>query len=317
MALEHLLHTTERDRCVQLVTALVLPTYQAGQMSTVQRWLTALGDAAIEAYPPLAVLAGWIAVLTGQTAEAQRWAAIVDAAVVRRGAGGRHSVVRLGAGDAARRDVCRRSGADDGRRQLRGRPGAAVEPMARPGALPVGEAHLLTGDVDQAAVLFAEASAVAATMANTDVLVLSESELAPLAMDRGRWAEAAEHLDSRSPPSMSIGCTTTPRACSPSPGRPAGGAPRRPEGGQPPAHLGDAGPSDLHVRAALSRRAGAVAARQGVLGARRPRDSPSPAQRDRRHPARPACPRRPRRRGLGVPRDDHRARSRSGRRRRP
>ena len=80
MAVEHLLNTTERDRCVQLVTALVLPTYQAGQMSTVQRWLSALGDAAIEEYPPLAVLAGWIALFTGQTAEAQRWAAIVDAA---------------------------------------------------------------------------------------------------------------------------------------------------------------------------------------------------------------------------------------------
>ena len=80
MAVEHLLNTTEQDRCVQLVTALILPTYQAGQLSTVQRWLSALGDSAIEEYPPLAVLAGYIAVFTGQTAEAQRWAAIVDAA---------------------------------------------------------------------------------------------------------------------------------------------------------------------------------------------------------------------------------------------
>ena len=37
MALEHLLNTTERDRCVRLVTELILPVYQAGQMSTVQR----------------------------------------------------------------------------------------------------------------------------------------------------------------------------------------------------------------------------------------------------------------------------------------
>ena len=80
LALEHLLNTTERDRCVQLVTQLILPTYQAGQMSTVQRWLSTLGDSAIEEYPPLAVLAGWIAALTGQTAEAQRWAAFLDAA---------------------------------------------------------------------------------------------------------------------------------------------------------------------------------------------------------------------------------------------
>ena len=42
MAVEHLLNTTERDRCAQLVSQLVLPTYQAGQMSTVQRWIVGL-----------------------------------------------------------------------------------------------------------------------------------------------------------------------------------------------------------------------------------------------------------------------------------
>jgi LuxR family transcriptional regulator, maltose regulon positive regulatory protein len=41
LALEHLLNTAERDRCLQLVTELAFPTYQAGQMSTVQRWLGA------------------------------------------------------------------------------------------------------------------------------------------------------------------------------------------------------------------------------------------------------------------------------------
>ena len=80
MALEHLLNTTERDRCVQLVTELVLPTYSAGQLSTVQRWLSALGDDAIEGYPPLAVLAGWVAALAGDAMQAQRWAAVVDGA---------------------------------------------------------------------------------------------------------------------------------------------------------------------------------------------------------------------------------------------
>src|SRR5687768_10422792 len=33
LALEHLLNTTERDRCVQLLTALALPVYLAGQMT--------------------------------------------------------------------------------------------------------------------------------------------------------------------------------------------------------------------------------------------------------------------------------------------
>jgi LuxR family transcriptional regulator, maltose regulon positive regulatory protein len=57
------------------------------------------------------------------------------------------------------------------------------------------EAHLLIGDVDQAAVLFAESSTLAAAMSNTDNFVDSESELALLAMDRGRWAAAAEHVE--------------------------------------------------------------------------------------------------------------------------
>ena len=62
------------------MTQLILPTYQAGQLVTVQRWLSTLGHGAIEEHPPLAVLAGWIAVLTGETAEAQRWAAFLDTA---------------------------------------------------------------------------------------------------------------------------------------------------------------------------------------------------------------------------------------------
>ena len=80
LAVEHLLHTSERDRCVQLVTTLVLPTHNLGQLSTVERWLSALGDAAIESYPPLAVLAGWVATLAGHTTDAQRWATIIDTA---------------------------------------------------------------------------------------------------------------------------------------------------------------------------------------------------------------------------------------------
>ncbi len=43
--------------------------------------------------------------------------------------------------------------------------------------------------------MFAEASTLAAAMSNTDSLVDSEAELAVLAMDRGQWAEAAEHLE--------------------------------------------------------------------------------------------------------------------------
>ena len=195
MALEHLLNTSERDRCVQLVTVLALPTYQAGQMSTVQRWLSVLGDAAIEGYPPLAVLAGWIAVSSGQTAEAQRLAAILDAASF--------DLVPLdgtASFDSARamlRTIMCPAGPDQAMTDAN--LAVAQEPpwsVWRDQALCLcAEAHLLTGDVDRAAVLFAEASTLAAKNSNADALVLSESELALLAMDHGRWAQAAEHLE--------------------------------------------------------------------------------------------------------------------------
>ncbi|HEY6800837.1 MAG TPA: LuxR C-terminal-related transcriptional regulator, partial [Agromyces sp.] len=42
---------------------------------------------------------------------------------------------------------------------------------------------------------FAESSTLGATLGNTDTIILGESELALLAMDRGQWAEAAEHLE--------------------------------------------------------------------------------------------------------------------------
>ena len=189
MAVEHLLNTDERDRCSQLVTALVLPTYQAGHLSTVQRWLSALGDAAIAEHPPLAVLAGWMAMFSGHTAEAERWAAIVDASafdlVPADGSTSYESARAM-----LRAGMCRR-----GPEQMLadGSFATAHEPESsvwRDTALCMhGEALLLTGDVDQAAAVFAEASRLAAIMSNTDSLVDSEAELAVLAMNRGQWTD--------------------------------------------------------------------------------------------------------------------------------
>jgi len=191
MALEHLLNTTERDRCVQLATELALPTYQAGQMSTLQRWYRAIGDANIERYPPLAVLRCWEAVLTGDTAGAQRWAALVEAASFD-GAPADGSASFASARAMLRAVMCaagpEQAVADASFAVAQEPPWSAWRDQA---LCLCAEAHLLTGDVDQAGALFAESFTVAAAAGNTDVIVLSESELALLAMDRGRWAEAA------------------------------------------------------------------------------------------------------------------------------
>ena len=195
LALEHLLATTDRDRSVRLATALALPTYNTGQLSTVQRWLRTIGDANIERFPPLAVFRCWEAVLTGDTAGTERWAAVLDASSF----------------DGAPLDGS--ASFDSARAMLRAAMCASgPEPMMADAAFAVaqesawspwraealwvlGEAHLLAGQLDEARVVLAEASAAATRTGNVDTIVMCESELALLAADRGRWPEAAGRLE--------------------------------------------------------------------------------------------------------------------------
>ena len=194
LALENLLNTAEQDRCVRLAAGLALPTYQSGQMSTVQRWFSALGEPAVEAYPPLAVLAGWVAVLTGQTAQAQRWAALLDSAS--------YDLVPLDGTMSfdSSRAMLRALMCRAGPEQMVADADFAADseqPWSawRAAALALGaEARLLLADSKRAAELFQEASAVGATLGSVPAIILSRAELAVLAMDGERWAEAGEHL---------------------------------------------------------------------------------------------------------------------------
>ena len=194
LAVEHLLHTEERDRCVQLVSQLVLPTYQSGEVSVVERWLAEVGDAAIEGYPPLAVLAGWIAVLSGDAVAAQRWAAVADAASF--------DLVPLdgSASFASARAMFRAALADAGVEEMLTNARFAVD--AEPAWSPwrgtavglLAEADLLAGDLDGARIALEETAAIGPTEDNADNYVMGQGVLAQLAMDAGHWEEAAEHV---------------------------------------------------------------------------------------------------------------------------
>jgi len=194
-ALEHLLDTTDWDRSVRLAAALAKPTYNAGRLSTVQRWFSAIGDANIERYPPLAVLRCWEGVLTGDTGGAQRWAAFVEAASFD-GVPVDGSASFDSARAMLRAVMCAR-----GPEPMMADTASAVglEPAWspwRPEALwLLGEAHLLAGHAAEARAVLAEASAAAAATGNTDAIVICESELAMLAMDRDEWLKAAGRLE--------------------------------------------------------------------------------------------------------------------------
>jgi len=194
-ALEHLLHTTGWDRSVRLAAAVIRSAYHTGQMTTAQRWLRAIGDANIERYPPLAVLAAWMGVLTGDTARAQRWAAFVDAASFE-GVPADGSASFESARAMLRAGLCA-----SGPEQMTADAAFAVvhEPAWSPWRADalwmLGEAHRLAGHPGEARAVFAEGSATAAVLHVPTAITLCESQLAQLAMDRGDWPEAASRLE--------------------------------------------------------------------------------------------------------------------------
>jgi len=194
-ALEHLLHTAGWDRSVRLAAALTRRAYNAGQMTTAQRWLRAIGEANIERYPPLAVMAGWMGLITGDTAGAQRWAAFVDAASFD-GVPADGSASFESARAMLRAGLCA-----SGPEQMTADAAFAVahEPAFSPWRADalwmLGEAHLLAGHPGEARAAFAEGSATAAALHIPAAITLCESQLAQLAMDDGDWQEAASRLE--------------------------------------------------------------------------------------------------------------------------
>jgi LuxR family maltose regulon positive regulatory protein len=194
-AVEHLLETTERDRSLQLIASLAMQTYQSGELAVLRRWLSVLGTTDIERYPPLGVIAAWAGLLTGDTIEAERWAAFVESAsfdVVPTDGSASFSSARA----MLRAALCAR-----GPEAMKCDAAFAVanEPIwgaYRDTALwLLGEAHLLTGNLREAEHLFEDASGTAAGLGHPTSIVISRSEMALLAMDRGDWQEAATHLD--------------------------------------------------------------------------------------------------------------------------
>jgi LuxR family maltose regulon positive regulatory protein len=194
-ALEQLLHTADWDRTVRLATALAQPANNAGQLPALDRWLHVIGDENIERYPPLAVHAVWTGVLTGNSAQAERWAAFVDAASFE-GAPPDGS-----ASFGSARAIVQASMCADGPEAMLADAAFAVaqEPAWSPwrdtALWLLGEAHLLAGHVGEAHAALAEASAVATAINHHNSVIIGESHFAVLAMDRGQWQEAASRLE--------------------------------------------------------------------------------------------------------------------------
>jgi LuxR family maltose regulon positive regulatory protein len=192
IAVEHLLNTNERDRCVQLVTSLILPIYLDGQISTAIRWLETLGPDTIEGHPPLLVLAGWIAALSGQVVETERLTAKLDAAsfdqVPADGSAsfesGRAMLLSMVCPTGVAKAVA------DAELALAAEP--AWSPWRNQAVFLAAEAALLVGDVTRSVDLFGDLFAFGV---DSDAVVLGRAQAALIEMGRDRWSAAAEHVE--------------------------------------------------------------------------------------------------------------------------
>ncbi|MBD5785617.1 AAA family ATPase [Cellulosimicrobium terreum] len=192
-AVEHLLAAADRDAAALLVADLALPAYQDGQVDVLARWLAAVGDPAIEACPPLVVVAVWKALLLGETRDAERWAAVLER-LDEDGLPDADRVALASARCQVRAAMCvqgTEAALECARFAVEHEP--AWSPWRDQALHLLGSVHLLVGSVDAARAAFVEGSQCATAAGNTDSVLLCEAELAVLAIEEGRWSDAGEH----------------------------------------------------------------------------------------------------------------------------
>jgi LuxR family transcriptional regulator, maltose regulon positive regulatory protein len=189
-ALEYSIAAGDADTAARLVEKLVLPTYRQGRATALQRWLRWLDDrGAIEERPLIAVWASIIAGQTGRSAEAERWADVVDRwqygnaarpgdpiaeawAALLRAIMCRHGVVQM------------RADADEAAWRF-----AAANILAPIIPLVQGIARVLCGDPESGDAYFEDASTIG-EIAAPDVFALTLCERSLAAMARNQWDQA-------------------------------------------------------------------------------------------------------------------------------
>lgn len=193
LTVEHLLAAGDVARAGDLVTEVALPTYQRGDLPVIGQWLHGVGDAVIAASPTLAVIAAWAAILQGKSPDAERWAAVLEGFDVT-GAPEEDRISFESARAMVRAAMC-----PNGWQQALAdaQYGVAHEPEWSPWrdqALHLlGSTLLLAGDKPSAREAFLQATVSALQAGNYDSVVLSEAELALLAMEGDAPGSADAH----------------------------------------------------------------------------------------------------------------------------
>ena len=194
-ALEYRMKAGDTDAAADLAGVLAFPAYQHGRVATVERWWGWLEDhGAMEAHPPVAVLAAMLAAMTGKPATAERWARLAE----RGGAG-----AKMPDGSPTiepwlallRALLCR-----DGPGQMRADAELAAKTMAAgsffqaAAILFLAVAHLMAGHRDGADLLFEDQVGQGQAVGAMIGACVSLAERALLAIEQEAWERAGQYL---------------------------------------------------------------------------------------------------------------------------
>ena len=177
------------ERCIQ-------PAHQSGRVATAERWLEWLDrHGELERYPAVAVLGALIAAIQGRPGDAERWADVAEGGSYRGaladGSPSMESWLAL-----LRALLCRR-----GLARMRRDAQLAVQTLARgsqfrPTALVLlGLSRWLTGELDQADDLFADAAQEGLELGALEPAWAALGERAVVAIEREAWLEAEAFAD--------------------------------------------------------------------------------------------------------------------------
>jgi len=186
----------DRDRVAWLLERCIQPAHQSGRVVTAERWLEWVErQGPLERYPAVAVLGALIAAIQGRPVEAERWADAAERGSYQGAlADGSPSIESWLA--LLRALLCRR-----GLATMRADAQLAVQTLARgsqfrPTALLLlGLSRLLTGEVDQADDLFADAAQEGLELGAQLAAWTALGQRAVVAIEREAWLDAKAFAD--------------------------------------------------------------------------------------------------------------------------
>lgn len=189
-AFHHARASGDEDRAALLLEQLALSLLRTSRLETLRSWLDKFDEKVVERHPSLAVLAGWGAALTGDAIGSAWWTDLAERSPFV-GAPMDGSTSTASTLSLLRALTCR-----GGVEQMRSDAAVSVrlEPEAspwRPAALMLyGVGCLLSGDLDAADGILADAVEAAERIAAFPSSSVAVAERSLMAMDRGDWSAA-------------------------------------------------------------------------------------------------------------------------------